>query len=381
MNTQSMLKVNHDELLQILNQFFKVKKSLFVFGGIGVGKSTTIYRFAENKAKELGKKFIDWNRITEKEKYELLSKSDLSDYFIFADVRLGTITEPSDLIGLPFRDDGGVRFLYKNVWRVLSREKNAYGVLFFDEMNQANELVQFASYQIVLDRRVWDLPLSDNVLIVGAGNFEHEVSQVFEISNALKDRFAFVELVVDVDRWVEWAFKNNLDSRIIAYISSNPSKLYIFDEKLHKPITPRDYHFASELIKGVENEDLQYKLLSSQLNTVIAQEIIAFNKIMNKYNLKDFVSGKMKYDDLELDELYLLIVMLSEKYKTNEKEGTKLFVDFLNNVALQDKIKPEFSTLALRLVVSIDKQFIRKIEKVDKKIVSKILNKFGKYLV
>jgi len=42
----------------------------------------------ENKAKELGKKFIDWNRITEKEKYELLSKSDLSDYFIFVDVRL-----------------------------------------------------------------------------------------------------------------------------------------------------------------------------------------------------------------------------------------------------------------------------------------------------
>ncbi len=51
----------------------------------------------------------------------------------------------------------------------------------------------------------------------------------------LANRFSHFELDVNLNDWVTWAYKNNIDERIIGFLRYRPEHLFEFDAK-HNPV-------------------------------------------------------------------------------------------------------------------------------------------------
>jgi len=81
------------------------RKSILILGPPGTGKSLTVYRLAQRIAKNLGKKFVDYNDDLAQ---EILANPE--EYFVYVDFLLNQC-EPSDLIGIPRRGLGNFLFL------------------------------------------------------------------------------------------------------------------------------------------------------------------------------------------------------------------------------------------------------------------------------
>ena len=339
--SETIIKVKPKELKWFIKHNYYLGrrgKSIFVIGGIGVGKSTIVKETAKEIAKELGKEFIEWNKLSHEEKLKLYKMDDISRYFIFKDERLSQI-DVGDIRGIPFRLNSVVDWAYPLWLKVLSKP-TAYGILFLDEINSSNELVQFASYQLVLDKALGDITLSENVMVIGAGNKVEEVREIFEMTNALKDRFVWVELAYDYLDWLEWASKNNIHPMIVTYIAKTKGvNLYIVDDRFHKPITPRSYHFASDLLQKCKTEREMRIVLASCLNTIIADEILTIWKLKEKFDVNQIVEGKVDINQFDLDEKYLALVLIVEEFKRTK--DLKFILKATRNVLL--KVEPEDS--------------------------------------
>ena len=148
---------------------FKKKRPLFIWGPPGIGKSEIVQQIGDSLEAPV------------------------------IDIRL-SLWEPTDIKGIPYFDSN----VGKMVWaspaelpdaEFASKHKNV--ILFLDEMNSAAPAVQAAAYQLVLNRRVGQYVLPDNVLIVAAGNREADKGVVYRMPAPLANRFVHLELAVD----------------------------------------------------------------------------------------------------------------------------------------------------------------------------------------
>ena len=69
--------------------------------------------------------------------------------------------------------------------------------LFLDEMNSAAPSVQAAAYQLILNRKVGQYKLPDNVSVVAAGNREADKGVTYRMPAPLANRFIHLELAVN----------------------------------------------------------------------------------------------------------------------------------------------------------------------------------------
>ena len=202
---------------------FKVQRPLFLWGPPGIGKSELV----ENITNELGG--------------------------IMYDCRLGQM-EPTDIRGIPYynKDTG------KMDWAApvdLPDEETASQypivVLFLDEMNSAPASVQSAAYQLILNRRIGQYRLPDNVAIVAAGNRESDKGVTYRMPTPLANRFIHQEMKVDFPSWQEWAVLNKISKDVVGYLSFAKQDLYDFDAKSSSRAfaTPRSWTFVSQLLE------------------------------------------------------------------------------------------------------------------------------------
>ena len=77
-------------------------------------------------------------------------------------------------------------------------------------MNSAAPAVQAAAYQLILNRRVGQYTLPDNVYIVAAGNREADKGVTYRMPSPLANRFVHLEIKVDFDDWFAWAVQNDI---------------------------------------------------------------------------------------------------------------------------------------------------------------------------
>lgn len=122
---------------------------------------------------------------------------------------------------VPVMEHGTTRWLTPDF---LPREGT--GVLFLDELTNANISVQAALYQLVLDRRLGDYVLPDGWTIVAAGNRVSDRAAATRLSKALANRFVILNVVVDVARWLAWAAANGIHPAIRAFIQLRKNMLW-----------------------------------------------------------------------------------------------------------------------------------------------------------
>ena len=336
-------------LIKTFDRAYENKQSIALIGKFGIGKSYTVYEFAKKKAKDLGKELVIWHELSDEEKKKIFQ--DPEQYFILVDIKLQTVSEPSYLVGIPLILQNGKQ---KIIWelpdfvKVLANEK-AYGILFLDEINMSNVSLQSLAFEITLQHKVGSHKLSNNVMVVLAGNDLDSNISANPIPKPLINRVLFVDYEQPtIEEWTKWALEHGIDKRIIAFVNVF-NELYKIDEnEMTQSTTPRSYELLSNMIK--DEEDLDYILFVSEtlLHKTTANKFVAFLKRMYLLNYKEFVKNVEEIDKLELQDKYALISIIAQHL--DEFKDSEL-LNVINHLAYTET---EISAMFMNFIKSID---------------------------
>lgn len=195
----------------------KAGKPIFLHGSPGVGKSSIVNQVCAELGNEI------------------------------ADVRT-TLLEPVDLRGLPHVADG------KTVWaRPVFLPDHPKMTLFLDELTSAEQSVQAACYQLVLDKRVGEHALPADCGIIAAGNKQSDRAHTNRMPTALANRLIHIEIEPDLNDWIMWGLSNTIRTELIAFMMFRPDALFCFDPRKDERAfaSPRSWETVSRLLDAL----------------------------------------------------------------------------------------------------------------------------------
>ena len=199
--------------------------------------------------------------------------------------------------------------MVKEVGIVCEKEPDKNHIVFFDEITNALPSIQGIAFNIVLDKEVngmWKLP--DNARIVAAGNEMNDSLAANQLAEPLFNRFAHVYIETTVDKWLEWASKNNIHPAIYAYIAYRKDEALRSKYNGEKPnADPRKWEMASNILYKTRRPEM----LRALLGTDITNEFIWFTK-QKVITLEDVLNDNYSEEDLNLNtgEKYMTVVGL-----------------------------------------------------------------------
>ena len=242
------------------------------------------------------------------------------------DIRLSQM-EPSDLRGIPFRNNDQVEWA---IPRMLPNEKHhgKKGILFLDEITSAPPSVSAAAYQLILDRRLGDYQIPPAWAIFAAGNRQGDRGVSYVMPAPLANRFSHFELSLNLDDWVMWAFRNNIDERIIGFLRFRPDLLFQFDAEKNPAAfpTPRSWEFADRALKKFyDHTDLLADALEACIGASAGTEVLAFIKSIDKIpSLKKIIHGEKPKMPKEMDLQYAVAcALVGQSIKLKNTAGAK----------------------------------------------------------
>ncbi len=306
---------------------FKLKRPLFVWGGPGIGKSMLIE--------------------------QIVDSGDLGKACMF-DMRLGLV-EPTDIRGVPYYNKESGKMDWADPVDLPSEEvAKQYDtvVLFLDEFNQAVPAVQAASYQLVLNRRVGQYKLPDNVVVIAAGNRETDKGVSYRMPKPLENRFGHFELKCEFLPWLDWAVKvgtkrpTPIHPDVVGYLTCHKQDLYTFDPTSSSRgfATPRTWEFVSDNLEGIEDTDFTDNDIIDMVSAYVGEGLaLKFNTHMKMSakmpNPTDIISGKVTEvaSDTDVSAKYSLSTSiayeLKELLETTERNGKEeTFTKAMDNV-------------------------------------------------
>jgi hypothetical protein len=258
-----------------------------------------------------------------------------------------------------------------------------YIVLFLDEMNSAAPSVQAAAYQLILNRRVGQYKLPDNVMIVAAGNRDADKGVTYRMPAPLANRFIHLELAVNFDDWFQWSVVNNIHTDVVGYLTFSKKDLYDFDPKSPSRsfATPRTWSFVSELIEDDLDETTTTDLVAGAIGEGLALKFMAHRKVASSMpNPSDILAGKVKeMRTKEISAMYSLTVSLCYELKEASDKGDKKFDNKVNNFLrfAMDNFDTELVVMGIKLALT---QYGLPIDPDEVECFDEFHERYGKYI-
>jgi len=190
------------------------------------------------------------------------------------------VSDPTDYKGLPFPVKGKeeAKFLpFGDLLKLIKAEKPT--VFFLDDLGQAPPSVAAACMQLLLARRINGHKVADCVTFLAATNRRQDKAGVIGILEPVKSRFsAIVELEININDWVNWAFENNMPVELLAFIRYRPNLLHDFKptaDIINTP-NPRTVAYVGKMMNAGLTTDIQYEMISGAAGESFAAEFIGF---------------------------------------------------------------------------------------------------------
>jgi hypothetical protein len=339
-----------------LRHAMKKKRPVFLWGPPGIGKSDIVAQVTDE-----------------------FTNSHLID------IRL-SLWDPTDIKGIPYFDSTNVKMVWGAPSELPDEEMAAQYdniVVFFDEMNSAAPAVQAAAYQLILNRRVGQYKLPDNVIIVAAGNREADKGVTYRMPSPLANRFIHIEMAVEFDDWFQWAVDNNQHKDVVGYLTFAKKDLYDFDPKSASRsfATPRSWAFVSELLDDELDEGTTTDLVSGSVGEGLGVKFMAHRKVAASMpNPTDILAGKVKdMSTSEISAMYSLTVSLCYELKEASDKNDKKFDDKVNNFLrfAMDNFDTELVVMGIKLALT---QYALPIDPDEVECFDEFHNRYGKYI-
>jgi hypothetical protein len=309
------IEVTPSQLRAVLRDCHQAKLNPFVQGQPGVGKSAVVQQYAE----EIKAEFID---------------ARLAYY------------APQDVQGFPYldKDETGNRTMRMSRPAFWPRTENP--VIALEEFNCATRAVQNVALQLLNDRRVGEHRLPDGAFVVLLGNRAEDRVHIEKLSSAVVNRIVNIRVKLHLNDWIEWAFRNGIDPRVIAFLNFRPDLLTTFDgtkwDGVSNFASPRTWEKASAIVTCSQDDTVRQALLVGVLGEGAAVEFTAFLDISDK--LPDLEAALKNPDKAkipkELNVLYAMCAGLAAKVQPKNVE------QFLSLVGRMPK---EFEVFAVKL--------------------------------
>lgn len=230
-------------------------------------------------------------------------------------------------------------------------------LLFIDEINRCEHSVQQELMNLILNREINGYKLHDKVKILAAMNPSSKYGsdfdyQVVDMDAAQENRFVWLNMESDARGWIKWATENEVDRKIIEFISTFPEHLHSINEDDIRA-TPRSFERVSKSYKLYkENKDniprrVFLNVLKGNLGRIIAEQLMDFiesdntalispEEVFEKANLSEEINIKISKESHT--RLYLtannMINYINRKIQEAEGEDVSKvidrFVEFLN---------------------------------------------------
>ena len=168
-----------DELVGYLKHLYKrdPKTPIILLGLPEIEMDEIVRKCAKELARELGREFIRYTNDVAQRVLETPSK-----YFLLVDFELPWLTAVH-LIGI-FHPNRG---FYPMSWACCLSATG--GILFFNKITEGClESVLLTVYKIMLDRKVGEIPINDNTLIIAAGGLPEDFETVYPLPTPLLNR-------------------------------------------------------------------------------------------------------------------------------------------------------------------------------------------------
>jgi len=250
-------------------------------------------------------------------------------------------------------------------------------------MNSAAPAVQAAAYQLILNRRVGQYKLPDNVIIVAAGNREADKGVTYRMPAPLANRFIHIEMGVNFDDWFNWAVDNKIHQDVVGYLQFAKQDLYDFDPKSSSRsfATPRSWSFVSELLDDQLDEGTTTDLVAGAVGEGLAVKFMAHRKVAaNMPNPTDILNGKVKeLQTKEISAKYSLTVSLCYELKEASDANDKKFDDKVNNFLrfAMDNFETELVVMGIKLALT---QYSLPIDPDEVECFDEFHERYGKYI-
>ena len=332
------------------------KRPIFLWGPPGIGKSDIVAQIT----------------------------AGLSNSYLI-DIRL-SLWEPTDIKGIPYFDANEG----KMVWGAPAElpdeamaAKYDHIVLFLDEMNSAAPAVQAAAYQLILNRRVGQYRLPNNVIIVAAGNREADKGVTYRMPAPLANRFVHLEMGVNFDDWFTWAVNNKVHQDVVGYLQFAKQDLYDFDPKSASRsfATPRSWSFVSELLDEQLDEGTTTDLVAGAVGEGLAVKFMAHRKVASSMpDPSEILAGKVKeMKSKEISAMYSLTVSLCYELKEASDANDKKFDDKVNNFLrfAMDNFDTELVVMGIKLALT---QYALPIDPDAVECFDEFHDRYGKYI-
>jgi len=333
----------------------KKKRPIFLWGPPGIGKSDIVHQIGEY----------------------------MEAYVI--DIRL-SLWEPTDIKGIPYYSANDNAMVWAAPAELPTAEmatKYKNIILFLDEMNSAAPAVQAAAYQLILNRKVGQYVLPDNVLIVAAGNRDADKGVTYRMPAPLANRFVHLELAVNFDDWFQWATEHRIHRDVVGFLQFSKKDLYDFDPKSPSRsfATPRSWSFVSELLEDDLDESTTTDLVSGAIGEGLAIKFMAHRKVASSMpNPTDILEGKIKeLKQTEISAMYSLTVSLCYELKEASDANDKKFDDKVNNFLrfAMDNFETELVVMGMKLALT---QYSLPIDPDEVECFDEFHERFGKFI-
>ena len=311
----------------------KRKKPVFLWGPPGIGKS------------------------------ELVADIGAELEALVIDLRMALL-DPTDLRGIGFYNPNTNTMDWAPPVDLPTAEVAArykYVILFLDEMNSAPPAVQAAAYQLILNRRIGQYKLPDNVIIIAAGNRETDKGVTYRMPAPLANRFVHFEMRVDFESWLTWAVTHNVHSDVIGYLSQHKGDLFDFtpNSSSRSFATPRSWSFVSDILQEQMNDQEILDVISGTVGEGIAHKFNGHRKWSGQLpKAEDVVEGNV--NDLMVKEIsaqYTLMVNLcyelKERFENNQKKADEKWHGNVDNMLryIMDNLGTELVIMGMRTAV------------------------------
>lgn len=363
------LAVSPSMVKRIVKRSIEVKRPVFIWGPPGIGKSDIVADIAYNQ---------------------------LPGNNLLIDLRLA-LMEPTDLRGYPYRNPETDQMEWSPPVDLPSADlaaKYNLVILFLDELNSAPPSVQAAAYQLVLNRRIGQYVLPDNVVIVAAGNRENDRGVVYKMPAPLANRFRHVGMKVNFDDWLSWAIVNNLHADVQGYLSYFKDDLFDFNPKHASTAwaSPRTWTFTSEMLCNpgfdLAEEFEQRAEVAGAIGEGIASKFIEHRRVSARMpKPEEIMSGAvLQLDDSMRSEIsanYAMIMATCSELNKLYQSDDERFLPSLNHTLRFSfkSFEPELVVMTLKMLMGEYKIKFRFRKDLDTDLVDTFMNKYSKFII